>query len=98
MNVRHEDKIRIGCVFVGALLGSFVFAPLSGGTPAVLAAIGVGLGWSIAKTIIGHLDAPELAKRETEATATQAQSDAEFAKALMDHDASDAAPVKGSAS
>lgn len=90
MNVRRDDKIGIGCAFVGALLGSFVFAPLSSGTPTVFAAIGAGLGWSVAKTIIRHLNEAELANRKADAEATQAQNDADFAKALMGHDESEA--------
>ena len=89
MNIRREDKIGIGCAFIGALLGAFVFAPISGGTPAVFTAIGVGLGWSIARTIVKNLDANEQAKREADAAATQAGNDADFAQALMDHDESD---------
>ncbi|MCF2870540.1 hypothetical protein L0664_05625 [Octadecabacter sp. G9-8] len=86
MNVRREDKIGIGCAFAGAALGAFVAAPMFGGTPAVFTAIGVGLGWSLSKVIIGHLDHAEKSKSEDDARTDKAKNDAEFARALFGDD------------
>ena len=86
MNVRREDKIGIGCAFVGACLGAFVAAPMFGGTPAVFTAIGVGLGWSVSKVILGHLERSEQAQSIEEANTNKAKNDADFARALFGDD------------
>lgn len=97
MNVRREDKIGIGCAFAGAALGAFVAAalgafvaaPLFGGTPAVFTAIGVGLGWSVSKVIIGHIEKSEQVKSKEDAITDKAENDAEFARALFGDDERD---------
>jgi hypothetical protein len=86
MNVRREDMIGIGCAFAGAALGAFVAAPMLGGTPAVFTAIGVGMGWSVSKVIVGHLEQSELSKIEAKTRASQAENDADFAPAFFDKD------------
>jgi hypothetical protein len=86
MNLRREDIIRIGCAFAGAAIGAFGAAPLLGGTPAVFTAIGVGLGWSVSKVVIGHLEQSEQTKSEEDANADKAKNDVDFGRALLGDD------------
>lgn len=86
MNVRRENMIGIGCAFAGAVLGAFVAAPLFRGTPAVFTAIGVGIGWSVSKVIIGHFEQSALTKSVEDANEAKAKNDAEFARALFGDD------------
>lgn len=79
--VRH-DAIRIGCAFLGAIVGRLAVAPIAGGPPFVWSVLGAGIGWIAARLIMRAAELRRNVAALEVAEAQKAQSNADFANAL----------------
>ncbi len=80
---RH-DVIRIGCAFLGAIVGRLAVAPIAGGPPFVWSVLGAAIGWIAARLVMNVLKL----RHEVLAEASKRQNDTDFSAALK-------APVDG---